>query len=370
MGYNFIFIVQGEGRGHLTQALALKAILEDAGHRIAAVLVGGNAQQPRMPAFFENKIGAPITHFESLNFEMDEFQRSIKARSTVMQNLKKGTGFIESMAIIGDAIEKHRPDAIVNFFEPLAGIYNLLRRPDTPMICVGHQYMYLHPAYPFPRGKRPQRMGARYFTRLTSFDSACRLALSYKYVPGRPRLKVLPPLLRPELFRQPLDQRDDFYLIYLLKNGYAGSIIDWHLKRPDVELHCFWDHPGHRSIYRYDETLTFHPLNDVAFLNKMARCKGLVSTAGFESICEAMYLGKPIFSVPVEGHVEQYWNALDLAAFGGGVYDTEFNIERLFDVPPLNENLLQTFRGWVDRAPLLFLEAIEETIASKTMVGN
>lgn len=41
----------------------------------------------------------------------------------------------------------------------------------------------------------------------------------------------------------------------------------------------------------------------------MAGCKAYASTAGFESVCEAMYLGKPILMVPA--HIEQDCNAYD-----------------------------------------------------------
>ena len=43
----------------------------------------------------------------------------------------------------------------------------------------------------------------------------------------------------------------------------------------------------------------------------MADCSAMASTAGFESVCEAMCLGKPVMMVPVEGHFEQYCNARD-----------------------------------------------------------
>ena len=40
------FIVQGEGRGHLTQALTTEALLRSAGHEVAEVLVGkSNARE-------------------------------------------------------------------------------------------------------------------------------------------------------------------------------------------------------------------------------------------------------------------------------------------------------------------------------------
>jgi hypothetical protein len=46
----------------------------------------------------------------------------------------------------------------------------------------------------------------------------------------------------------------------------------------------------------------------------MAECRHVVCTAGFESVSEAAWLGKPLFLVPVENHVEQQVNALDAAA--------------------------------------------------------
>lgn len=39
----------------------------------------------------------------------------------------------------------------------------------------------------------------------------------------------------------------------------------------------------------------------------MQGCSGYVTTAGFESVCEAMYLGKPVMMIPT--HVEQEINA-------------------------------------------------------------
>jgi UDP:flavonoid glycosyltransferase YjiC (YdhE family) len=111
-------------------------------------------------------------------------------------------------------------------------------------------------------------------------------------------------------------------------------------------------------------------LSDVHFLQMMARCSGLVCTAGFESTCEAMYLGKTILAVPVKGHAEQYWNALDLAGFGGGVYAASFDIDRLEEarrrlVPPT-----RILRAWVDQAPERILGEIEAVLHRRvTAVG-
>lgn len=47
----YLFIVQGEGRGHLTQAISLKQMLEHNGHEVVAVMVG-KSKKTSTPRFF------------------------------------------------------------------------------------------------------------------------------------------------------------------------------------------------------------------------------------------------------------------------------------------------------------------------------
>lgn len=59
----------------------------------------------------------------------------------------------------------------------------------------------------------------------------------------------------------------------------------------------------------------------------MAGCKAYASTAGFESICEAMYLGKPVLMVPA--HIEQDCNAYDAMKAGAGIISDSFDLQPL-----------------------------------------
>lgn len=61
----------------------------------------------------------------------------------------------------------------------------------------------------------------------------------------------------------------------------------------------------------------------------MAGCKAYASTAGFESVCEAMYLGKPILMVPA--HIEQDCNAYDAEKSGAGIISSDFNLQQLLE---------------------------------------
>ena len=359
-------MIQGEGRGHMTQALALRALLARAGHQVCGVLVGQNDRR-EVPGFFLRKIEAPVTYLESPTFSCDARNRSVRPLATLLHTAHCAPRFGQSLRRIDALVRHYRPDVIINFFEPLGGLYYARYRPAVPMVCIAHQYLYLHPAYRFPPGHAVQRTAVRLFTRLTALGATRTLALSLYPVPDTSdaRVTVLPPLLRDELFRQESIRQEPFFLAYLLNSGYADEIIRWHQRHPEQILHCFWDSPA-AEAEPYDATLTFHRLDDEKFLGMMARCQGLVTTAGFETVCEAMYLGKPVLAVPVEGHFEQYCNSLDAAAAGAGLASSHFDIDRLVGFVPSYQSPAPAFRRWVREAEVRFVRAIEAAASQTT----
>jgi uncharacterized protein (TIGR00661 family) len=360
MSLRCLFIVQGEGRGHLTQALSLRRLLVEAGHRVAGVVVG-QSRRRAVPSFFAEAFEGPVTFVDSPSFVPDGDDRSVRPWTTLVHELSRTPSFLDSLATIDAAVERHEPDVIVNFFEPLSGFYALRYRPDPPIVAVGHQYMFHHPAYTFPPGRRVQRWGTRTFASMTAWGTTRRLALSLYPAPDRPGdgLVVLPPLLRRALFRQPTGRSAPFFLVYILNSGYADEVIRWHEQNPDVRLHCFWDRPGAAPVEHHTDTLTFHQLDDEKFLSLMARCRGFVSTAGFESIAEAMYLGKPVQVVPVEGHFEQLCNAFDTVRAQAGIRSSTFNIDRLQAFLPHYTADAARFRRWVEGSQVRFVREIE-----------
>jgi uncharacterized protein (TIGR00661 family) len=268
--------------------------------------------------------------------------------------------FLNSLATIQAAVERHDPDVIVNFFEPLSGFFAARYRPDVPIVAIGHQYMFHHPDYRFPPGRWWKRNVARAFASITAWGASRRLALSlYPVDRSSHDLVVLPPLLRDAVVRQSTDQTAPFFLVYILNSGYADAIIRWHEQNPDVPLHCFWDRPDAAEVETYDDTLTFHQLDDEKFLSLMARCRGFVSTAGFESIAEALYLGTPVQVVPVEGHFEQLCNAFDTVRARAGIRSMHFDLSQLQDFLPHYSADTSAFRQWVQAAKGRFVRQIE-----------
>ena len=355
----FLFIVQGEGRGHLTQAIALQTILKEAQHEVVAVLVGKSHR--KIPTFFEEQITAPIHYFESPNFVKDKDNRKILIGKTILYNTSKLKTFLKSLSELNRYYKTYQPDVIINFYDFLAGFYNIFHKNPIPMAVVGHQYFLEHPQFEFPKNHLVDKFLLRQNTKITCVGAKIKLALSFApYLKDYKNILVVPPLLRKEVLSlQP--EKQDFILCYVNNDGYGDDIIAWHKQNPHIKLECFWDRKNAPEVEHYHENLVFHQINDSKFLEKMRTCKAFVTTAGFESVCEAMYLGKPVMMIPVEGQFEQSCNALDAQKAGAGIMSQDFNISKLLDYIPKHKSENQMAQ-WVQKAPEMFVENLEKLV--------
>jgi uncharacterized protein (TIGR00661 family) len=354
--------VLGEGRGHMTQAMAVKDTVEKAGHEVVSVVLG-TSRNRQIPSYFTNAIKLPVTQVPTLEFKYSN-DRTVNLTATVAGVIKDFPAYRRGLAQLKAVVRESKPDVILNFFEALTGVYALTTRQRPPVVAVAHQFMVRHPDYVRAPGKYFQQLVFRSLVRLAGSRST-QIALSLYEAPDLPakNLRVGPPLLRRQLFALEPKRDGDFVLIYLLNHGYADQIIAWHQKNPQMKLHCFYDKPGAPAELKHDDTLTFHRLDGEKFLRMMAECKFVVSTAGFESLCEAAYLGKPLFVVPVENHVEQEINAIDATRAGLGVADKSFNLDRLRELPDRLPN--DRFRAWVLRAGDVLLQTLEQAVKSQ-----
>ena len=91
----------------------------------------------------------------------------------------------------------------------------------------------------------------------------------------------------------------------------------------------------------------------------MAGGKAYASTAGFESVCEALYLGKPILMVPA--HIEQECNAYDAMQSRAGIVDDKFDLGKLLGFAETYQRN-EEFAGWVESAETLILNELERMI--------
>ncbi|MCY7350502.1 MAG: glycosyl transferase, partial [Cytophagaceae bacterium] len=207
-------------------------------------------------------------------------------------------------------------------------------------------------------------------THLTSIGTTRRLALSFYDFPDalKSRIFVVPPLLRAEVLGavRRVDEafrvgEASFLLAYTTHHRLAEDLIAWNKAHPQTRIEAFWDNPDADESWAASPTLTFHRINAERFLDAMRRCRGLVSTAGFEAICEAMYLDKPVMMLPVPGHFEQACNAYDAERAGAGLRATSFTeLDRFLDYLPRHQSVQAIFRHWQGQTVPRFLQHLTD----------
>lgn len=354
----FLFLIQGEGRGHLTQALSFEALLRAEGHQLVAVVVGKSPRRT-LPEFFIQKIGAPISTVASPNFETDGLEKKILLGKTIRENLGQLRTFWASLQSIHEVMREKQPEVVINFYEPLAGLYKVLFNSKAIFWAIGHQYLEGHPDFIFAPNRPLEKFLFRAHTRLTALGANERLALSFLPKEDRKGVRVVPPLLRKEVKELSISQ-EDFYLSYMVNPGYAEEVMTFAKNNPNVSIKAFWDKKGAATLEQPLPNLSFHQVDDQAFLKAMAACKGLLCTAGFESVCEAMYLGKPVVMVPIAGQYEQACNALDGEESGAGKKADFFDFGLLTTVSLPDKKQTAAYQAWAESWPSVFRKLVTQ----------
>ena len=98
-------------------------------------------------------------------------------------------------------------------------------------------------------------------------------------------------------------------MVYLLNQGLIREIVQLAIKFSDLRFKIYTDGISKKDVRVNNiEIYEAHAEN---FLKELANCHVLICTAGFESQCEAAFLGKRVFTLPSKNHFEQICNAID-----------------------------------------------------------
>lgn len=360
-GLNVAFVVQGEGRGHMTQALALSSMLRDAGHHVTGVMIGQSVHR-LTPTYFAESIQAPVVEFEAPVQVPDRNRQGISITRTFLDAVRRSPRFLASMATIAKQTES--ADVVVTFLDLMAGLSRGVFPSKTPALAVAHNYLFLHPDLRDAPGPARHRAATLAYAKATATKVDQKIALSFAPLKSAPEREIVvaPPLLRPGL--EHLDIHDGGYLLaYALNPGNSEALLAWQ-RRSGAEVHCFVE-GGSAALSDSAPGFYAHKLDGAEFLKRLAGCRAYVGSAGFEALCEAHHLGKAVLAVPTKGHFEQVLNAWDAQRCGVARAGSYADLDEFWADPPCpgSEQVL-AFKRWVARAPEILVEAVERT-ASK-----
>src|SRR3974377_2503162 len=98
-----MFTVQGDGRGHMTQAIAAAQTLDRHGHEIVAVTVGTNPSRT-IPEFFTRQFGGRLIPIASPGFSFQK-ARGVATLGTLRQAVSGRQRSCRSLRAIGAPVD-------------------------------------------------------------------------------------------------------------------------------------------------------------------------------------------------------------------------------------------------------------------------
>lgn len=348
----FIFIVQGEGRGHMSQALAMDQFLGKHGHIVEAVYIGTSPFR-EIPDYFLEAGWTSLRTFRSPNFVRKKNGKGINLLGSLGFNARKSLTYLREIRRIVREIDRMEPDYVINFYD-LIGSFVIRRLSGAvTTIAVGHHFYLTHGNFSLPPGIPVQRVLLKILNRVMRKGCSRVAALSFREGRDEGRVMVIPPLIREEigrLYRHP-GNRD---LIYLLNPGFMSDFRTMASRDTALRADLFSDA---KPVQELLPGITVYRPGDTKFLEKMQSCRRLITTAGFDLIAEAAMHSIPVIAVPSENHYEQRCNALDMQRSGfGAVAGTFRQAVMMQDVHFQNHD----YQDWLKQSERLLLKLIEK----------
>ena len=294
----------GEGQGHSSRVLTMTRALTSLGHEVK-ILASNKAYQvlqPRLPDVQEIP-GFTFVYQNNRVELMASFWGNVpllRQRGRVIRSIRK-------------TIESWQPHLAITDFEPF--LPRAAHAAGLRCIALDHQGVIPFARPSLPADQRISAFAARSVTGMTNYREEARFATSFFYppIPAGKNVEFFPPILR-EKVRTITPRNDGYVVVYQTSSSFTR--LPELLKSLPFRFKVFaFEHEGESE----DGNISYFPRSDVRFIEEVGGASWVLTNGGYTLMSEALYLGKPVFSLPVAWQFEQWLNARYLDDLGYGV---------------------------------------------------
>ncbi len=292
----------GEGQGHSSRVLTITRALTDQGHEVK-ILASNKAFSVLSPRLTE------VREIPGFTFVYQNNRVELVASFRGNLPLLRRRGRI--LREITNLIEAWQPHLAITDFEPF--LPRAAHLTGLRCISLDHQGVIPFARPDLPADQWVPALAARAVVWLTGYRTEAQFATSFYYPPVPPGGKVqfLPPILREKV--RAITPRDDNYVV-VYQTSSSFTRLPELLKQLPFQFKVFaYEREGEDGNIRY------YPRSDARFIEEVGGASWVLTNGGYTLMSEALYLGKPVFSLPVAWQFEQWLNARYLQDLGYGM---------------------------------------------------
>jgi uncharacterized protein (TIGR00661 family) len=349
-----LYGVVGEGMGH---AMRSRVVLDELTQRHdVQVVASGRAHD-----YLARRAGEHLAVQKIWGYTLVYDDNEVRRWKTLLENVKGAlTGWPENVRAYFDLAERFAPDVVISDFESWS--YLFARRHGLPVISVDNMQVINRCQHP---PEILEGLGADF--KLTNAIVKTKVADAFHYFittffypPVRkPRTSLHPPILRPEILAaRPAD--GDHLLVY--QTSTSNSAL------PEILASCgrecrIYGLRRDLSADVVEGNLRYRPFSEAGFIEDLRSARGVIASAGFTLMGEAVYLRRPLLAVPLAGQIEQVLNARYLEREGYGLAAEEITAARLGEFLDRLPDLERRLAGYSQDGNRDLLGALEAKLA-------
>ena len=354
-----LYGVVGEGMGHATRSRVILDHLVARNHEVQ-IVVSGRAHDYLKKRFSGVK--------NIWGFQFVYADNEVKNLRTVLLNLKSAlSGLPKNARQYFEIARSFRPDCVISDFESWSYLFG--KNYLLPVFCLDNIQIIHRCAHP----KSIIKGHERNFRLQNAFVKAKLPGCTHYFITTffRPRVvkartTLHPPVLRPEILAA-RSEPGDHLLVYQTSTSNQ-RLIDA-LKRCGVPCHVY----GMKRDLTRDEkdgSVLFRPFSEAGFIDDLRTARGVVANGGFTLLSEAVYLHKPIFSIPVGKQFEQVLNARYVEHLGYGAMAESFSAEALGRFLERIPDYTRSLASYRQDGNKDILHALDRTLAGVSASGR
>jgi uncharacterized protein (TIGR00661 family) len=306
-GMKILYGVVGEGLGHAMRSRVVLEHLVAAGHEVE-VMASGRAVD------FLSKRFSGVHQIHGYHMILEE--NRVRRAKTLWSNVTSGlTGTPKNILAYFDLLDSFRAEAVISDFESWTWLYAKNQR--LPIVSIDNMQV-INRCTLDPRviaGAEAEFAIAKAFVKAKlPFCDRYLITTFFRPPVRKPRTSLHAPILRPEILAAARSAGE--HLLVYQTGGGDQTLIDA-LKATGLECRVYGVRRDISEDVR-DGNLVYRPIGEKGFIDDLASCRGVIASAGFTLMGEAVYLRKPMLAVPLAGQFEQILNAryLDLMGYG------------------------------------------------------
>ncbi|MBN2576586.1 MAG: teichoic acid biosynthesis protein [Deltaproteobacteria bacterium] len=350
-----LYGVTGEGMGHAMRSRVVLDALA-AKHEIRVVVSG------RAADYLAQRSSEVLSVRKIHGYTLAYKDNQLRKWRTVVQNLKGALrGLPKNIYAYLEMAEEFRPDLVITDFESWSYLFGL--RHELPIVSIDNMQIINRCEH------APELLaGCKRDFRLTNAVVKAKIPgafhyhiTTFFYPPTRkPNTTLHPPILRPQILAA-RPEPGQHLLVY--QTSTSNEALPEILKRCGRECRVYGLRRDIESEV-VDGNLRYRPFSEAGFIEDLRTAVGVVASAGFTLMGEAVYLRRPMLAVPIAGQFEHMLNARYLQREGYGLAADEIGPARLgqfLEALPEFERNLGRYRQDGNRH---LLESLDRTLAA------